>query len=95
MNRVKADLSRGEARPAPPDPENGMMAPRQPRRLSRRKVRLRWERFKNAEVYCFLSILREQDDWHQFNRGIEPERSLLAELERECRRRNILGEDDQ
>ena len=91
---MKSDLSHGEARPAVSDPENGMMAPRQPRRLRRRKVRLRWERFKDAEVYCFFSMLRELDDWHEFRRGIEPERSLLAELERECRRRGILGEDD-
>jgi hypothetical protein len=45
-------------------------------------------------VFCFLSVLSEQDRRHQFKRGIEPERSLLAELERECRRRNILGDDD-
>jgi hypothetical protein len=70
-----------------------MMAPRQPRRLRRRAVRLRWERFKDAEVYCFLSVLRELDGWHQFNLGIEPERSLLAELERECRRRGIVSDD--
>jgi hypothetical protein len=91
---MKADLSHDEARPAASDPENGMMAPRQPRRLRRRKVRLRWERFKDAEVYCFLSVLQELDQRHQFNRGIEPERSLLAELERECRRRGIVGDDD-
>jgi hypothetical protein len=91
---MKADLSPGEARPAAPDPENGMMAPRQPRRLGRRAARRRWDRFDDDEVFCFLSVLSEQDRRHQFTRGIEPERSLLAELERECRRRNILADDD-
>ena len=62
--------------------------------LRRRQVRQRWERFNDHEVYCFFSMLRELDRWHGFKRGIEPERSLLGELERECRRRGILGKDD-
>ena len=77
------------------DPENGMMAPRRPRRPRRRQRRLRWQRFENYEVFCIFSMLRELDRWHEFDRGIEPERSLLVELERECLRRKIpIGQDD-
>jgi hypothetical protein len=67
--------------------------PRQPRRLRRRDVRKRWDGFSDAEVYCLFDIFRELDRWHQFGRGIEPERSLAAELERECRRRGLVGDE--
>jgi hypothetical protein len=67
--------------------------PRQPRRLRRRDRRKRWDGFSDAEAYCLLDILQELDRRHQFKRGIEPERSLMAELERECRRRGIVGDE--
>ncbi|HEY2200373.1 MAG TPA: hypothetical protein VGH56_00685 [Solirubrobacteraceae bacterium] len=103
---MKADRSPGEARPAATaddtvvfrmpemDATLSDVPPRQPRRLGRRASRRRWEGFSSVEVYCLLDILKELDRRHQFARGIEPERSLMAELERECRRRGIVGEDE-
>jgi hypothetical protein len=102
---MKADRSPGEARPAATaddtvvfrmpemDATLSDVPPRQPRRLRRRDIRKRWDGFSDAEVYCLSDIFRELDRWHQFGRGIEPERRLMAELERECRRRGLVGDE--
>jgi hypothetical protein len=104
---MKADRSPGEARPAATaddtvvfrmpqmDATLSDVPPRQPRRLRKRDIRERWDGFSNAEVYCLFDILCELDRRHQFARGIEPERRLMAELERECRRRGLVGEDER